>query len=71
MSKSILEEIAQNVFKAKTLEQGRSIILQHLDNAPVQDKDIKKMRTAVVYQIFTKTKLDSYTSNEILTHSVK
>jgi len=66
MIKSILYPIHEKVWAAKTLEEGKSIILNQLDTAPVQDQDIKKMRTAVAYQINSKTKLDYFVSNMLL-----
>jgi len=66
MNKSILFDIHEKVWAAKTLEEGRSIILNQLDTAPVQDQDIKMMRTAVVYQINSKPKLDYFISNMLL-----
>jgi len=66
MNKSILFPIHEKVWAAKTLEEGRSIILNQLDKAPVQDNDIKLMRTAVVYQINSKPKLDYFISNMLL-----
>jgi hypothetical protein len=68
MNKSILFPIHEKVWAAKTLEEGRSIILNQLDTAPVQSPDIKKMRTAVCYQINSKTKLDYFISNELLAY---
>ena len=66
MIKSILFPIHEKVWSAKTLEEGRSIILNQLDQALIQDKDIKMMRTAVAYQINSKTKLDYFVSNMLL-----
>jgi hypothetical protein len=66
MNTSILYPIHQQVWAAQTLEEGKAIILKALDEAPVQNPDIKRMRVAVNHQITSKTKLDFFISNMLL-----
>lgn len=66
MNTSILFPIHERVWQAKTLEEGKAIILKTLDQAPRQDKDIKGMRYAIEHTIHTKTKLDFFISNMLL-----
>lgn len=63
--KSVLEEISEPVFKAKTLDEGKQIIIKYMDEKKINDDD-KKTIIKNVNECKTLIKLQTYLCNSIL-----
>lgn len=63
--KSVLEEISQPVFKAKTLDEGKQIIIKCMNEKKINDDD-KKTIIKNVNECKTLIKLQTYICNSIL-----
>lgn len=60
--KSVLEEIIQDIYKAKNLEEGQLIMKKLIESTKIKDEDKKKMVNEVNNQP-SLTKLQFYATN--------
>lgn len=65
MPTSFLHSITEKVNQEPDLEKAKAILLEYLGTLR-QSPDVRKMKVAIQYQIFTREKLTMFVYNNIL-----